>query len=117
MSSTSSALLEQAQAHFDNVENPHAVASDHIYGLWNVENTSDTDKPVSTAMQEGLDTKFNISDVYNKLTDDGSVEDLTAVPFSAAAGRALAETISGLSDIDATITNYEKRIATLEGWN
>lgn len=37
--------------------------------LWNVDNTSDADKPVSTAMQSALDQKQNIADMPTDLGD------------------------------------------------
>ena len=52
-------------AHIAEEDNPHAVTKAQI-GLGNVDNTSDTNKPVSTAMQAELDKKVNSSQV---LTD------------------------------------------------
>ena len=46
--------------HKKDVSNPHSVNKSHI-GLSNVDNTSDIDKPVSTAMQAALDNKQNIA--------------------------------------------------------
>ncbi len=43
-------------AHIRNTENPHAVTKAQI-GLGNVDNTSDADKPVSTAVQNALNGK------------------------------------------------------------
>ena len=37
--------------------NPHKVNSKQIWGLENVENTSDTAKPLTTALQKELDKK------------------------------------------------------------
>ncbi len=42
--------------------NPHSVAKSDI-GLGDVDNTSDEDKPISTAQQAGLDLKVNIADL------------------------------------------------------
>ena len=42
--------------HTNNTSNPHSVTKDQV-GLSNVDNTSDVDKPVSTATQTALDTK------------------------------------------------------------
>lgn len=55
-------LAEQLQAHLSNYNNPHQVTKAQI-GLGNVDNTSDADKPVSTATQAALDLKANISDI------------------------------------------------------
>lgn len=46
-------------AHIANTENPHEVTKAQV-GLGNVDNTSDLDKPVSTAQQEALDLKQNV---------------------------------------------------------
>jgi len=43
-------------AHTENTDNPHSVTKAQI-GLGNCDNTSDADKPVSTAAQAALDTK------------------------------------------------------------
>lgn len=44
--------------HIDNKENPHGVTAAQV-GLGNVNNTSDNDKPVSTAQQTALDAKVD----------------------------------------------------------
>lgn len=57
---TTSAL----NTHINNKNNPHAVTKDQV-GLGNVDNTSDTDKPISTAQQEAIDNtghELNIVD-------------------------------------------------------
>ncbi|WP_321367558.1 hypothetical protein [uncultured Desulfuromusa sp.] len=46
--------------HTSSTANPHSVTSAQV-GLGNVDNTSDADKPVSTAQQTALNLKFNIS--------------------------------------------------------
>lgn len=48
-------------AHTSNTENPHGVTAAQV-GLGNVDNTSDEDKPISTATQAVLDLKQNITD-------------------------------------------------------
>lgn len=45
-------------AHIDDKDNPHEVTKAQI-GLDNVDNTSDEDKPISTAQQEALDNKVD----------------------------------------------------------
>ena len=44
-------------------------------GLGNVNDTSDADKPVSTAQQQALNLKANASDVYTKSDTDGLLND------------------------------------------
>lgn len=46
-------------AHIADTENPHEVTKAQV-GLGNVDNTSDLDKPVSTAQQEALDLKQDV---------------------------------------------------------
>ena len=61
----------QLQVHLDDYTNPHQVTKSQV-GLSNVENTSDADKPVSTAQQAALDLKVD------KITGKGlSTNDLT----------------------------------------
>ena len=47
-------------SHLNNTNNPHNVTKSQL-GLNNVDNTSDADKPVSTAQQTELNKKVNIS--------------------------------------------------------
>lgn len=58
-------------AHTSRTDNPHAVTKAQV-GLGSVDNTADTDKPVSTAQQTALDAKVakaaNLSDVANPAT-------------------------------------------------
>lgn len=49
------------QGHIVRQDNPHNVTKAQV-GLGNVDNTSDVDKPVSTAMQSALDTKLGKND-------------------------------------------------------
>jgi hypothetical protein len=48
-------VLDNIALHHANVYNPHSVTQTQV-GLSNVDNTSDADKPVSTAQQAALDT-------------------------------------------------------------
>ena len=52
-------------SHTTNTENPHSVTKAQV-GLGNVDNTSDANKPISTATQAALNLKANSADVYNK---------------------------------------------------
>lgn len=58
--------------HIANTSNPHNVTATQV-GLGNVDNTSDADKPISTATQDALDLKANIADLgtaaYTDSTD------------------------------------------------
>ena len=65
-------------AHTGNTENPHNVTAAQI-GLGNVNNTSDEDKPVSTAQQTALDLKQNITDNALQTTAKTIVEAINEV--------------------------------------
>ena len=52
------------QAHIADTNNPHGVDAGDL-GLGNVDNTSDVDKPISTATQTALDGKVDDSDVID----------------------------------------------------
>jgi hypothetical protein len=54
--------------HISNVNNPHMVDKDDV-GLSNVDNTSDLDKPISTATQSALDDKADSTALDNHLID------------------------------------------------
>lgn len=53
--------LADVNSHILNTNNPHDVTKTQV-GLSNVENTSDADKPISTATQGALDTKISNSE-------------------------------------------------------
>lgn len=59
------------QNHLDDKENPHEVTVEQL-GLENVDNTSDADKPVSTAQQEALNKKINYDDIVDNCETDDS---------------------------------------------
>lgn len=61
------ASAEDLTAHINNKTNPHSVTKEQV-GLSNVDNTSDINKPISTATQNALDLKQNITDI-TLLTD------------------------------------------------
>ena len=63
-----------------------------IWGLDKVENVADANKPVSTALSEALSKKMDISDIYNSTEESQSI-DLSQVPWSAAQGYSMNNTI------------------------
>lgn len=78
-----SAEKEKYDAHVIDKNNPHEVTKEQI-GLGNVDNTSDAEKPISTATQTALDKKVDIETgkglSTNDFTDDekfklGEIED------------------------------------------
>lgn len=59
-------LLEE---HLADHDNPHQVTKAQV-GLGNCDNTSDADKPISTATQTALNAKADKSDTYTKAQTD-----------------------------------------------
>lgn len=55
------AVQTNLETHINNKSNPHEVTKDQV-GLSEVDNTSDANKPISTATQNALNSKFNVSD-------------------------------------------------------
>lgn len=75
-------IKDSISSHVNNEENPHKVTKVQV-GLGNVDNTSDINKPVSTATQNALDLKLNTSDAVTSviglkgdITQDGLSEAL-----------------------------------------
>ena len=66
------ALGTEIQNHENDKENPHEVTKDQV-GLGNVDNTSDVDKPISTATQEALDTKVDKTTTINGYDLGGNI--------------------------------------------
>lgn len=55
--------------HINNTKNPHSVTKDQV-GLGNVDNTSDANKPISTATKEALKGKVDTVDGKGLSTND-----------------------------------------------
>ena len=70
-----------AAAHATDTANPHSVTKAQV-GLANADNTSDANKPVSTAQQTALDLKANIASP----TFTGTVGGITAAMVGAPSG-------------------------------
>ena len=66
-------LKNAYNAHITGV-NPHHVSSKQIWGIYNLDNTSDVDKPLSNAFSKVLSKKMNKADVYNSVEDEDSLE-------------------------------------------
>lgn len=59
--------------HLANYNNPHRVTKEQV-GLGNVDNTSDLDKPISTATQAALDEKLDTADLPTRLPNPTRLE-------------------------------------------
>ena len=55
------AVQTNLETHINNKSNPHKVTKDQV-GLGNVDNTSDANKPISTATQNALNGKFSATE-------------------------------------------------------
>ena len=68
------AVQTNLETHINNKSNPHEVTKDQV-GLGNVDNTSDANKPISTATQNALNGKFsategnNLKQIVNNMPD------------------------------------------------
>ena len=60
------------QTHITSTTNPHATTKEQV-GLGNCNNTSDLNKPISTATQTALDLKANQSTTYSKTEVDNAI--------------------------------------------
>ena len=58
------AVQTNLETHINNKSNPHEVTKDQV-GLGNVDNTSDANKPISTATQTALNGKFSATEGNN----------------------------------------------------
>ncbi|MFR4350586.1 MAG: tail fiber domain-containing protein [Roseburia sp.] len=57
------ALAEHLTNHINNTDNPHQVTKEHV-GLGNVDNTADSEKPVSKEQQRVIDEKYKSANTY-----------------------------------------------------
>jgi len=86
-----------AEAHYANVSNPHAVTKAQV-GLSNVDNTSDTAKPVSTAQATALALKAPLASP----TFTGTVAGITAAMVGLGSVDNTADTAKPVSTAQAT---------------
>ena len=118
VSGTTSPIQEQIDAEKEKIDdhiadstNPHSVTKDQV-GLGNVDNTSDLDKPVSTAIQDALNLKYDASNPSNFVDATGAA---AAAPVQSVAGKAgdvlLDKSDVGLSNVDNT-SDLDKPIST-----
>ena len=70
---------DKVNSHISDFNNPHKVTAEQV-GLGNVDNTSDLNKPISTATQTVLNQKVDSSDLAIVATT-GSYNDLSNKPI------------------------------------
>ena len=92
----------------DTIDSGNKDAVKTALGLNNVDNTSDSGKPVSTAQQTAIDAKINTADIKDGLTHTD-----TDKPGSAKNDKDLKDLIDGKSDQISSPTNGD--VVTTDG--
>lgn len=96
-SGITSTKVGEYDSHIANKSNPHEVTKSQV-GLGNADNTSDLDKPISTATQTALDGKVPVTRKVNDkaLSADITLNatDVSALPNSTKYGASLSLTIN-----------------------
>lgn len=87
------AVQSNLETHINNKTNPHEVTKAQV-GLGNVDNTADTDKPISTATQTALDAKFSLTEGNSLKTTADSLPDRIIVYIPGSSIDATDETVS-----------------------
>lgn len=67
-------------SHTSNTSNPHSVTKAQV-GLGNVDNTSDLNKPVSTAQQTALDLKIDKSSIKTSTPETPTDNDVPSIKY------------------------------------
>jgi phage-related tail fiber protein len=118
INTTKTELQNDLTTHENNYNNPHVVTKSQV-GLGNADNTSDANKPVSTAQQTALDYKVDDTEVSttataNKLLKLDSNGKLPASITGSADGNAAtatklatAKTISASGDATSTAISFD----------
>jgi len=65
------AVQSDIDTHEARTDNPHSVTKSQV-GLWSVDNTSDSAKPISSATQAALDTKIESVVAWTNVTIDNT---------------------------------------------
>ena len=108
---TTRASVEALEAHTTNTSNPHNVTKTQI-GLGNVDNTSDLNKPISTATQSALNNKVD------KVTGKGlSTEDYTTAEKEKLAtlnNYNDTEVKADISELQSDVSTAKENISTLQ---
>lgn len=87
------AVQTNLETHINNKFNPHEVNKAQV-GLGNVDNTADTDKPISTATQTALDAKFSLTEGNSLKTTADSLPDRIIAYIPDSSIDATGETVS-----------------------
>ncbi len=101
-------LSGNLSSHVDNKENPHEVTKAQV-GLGNVDNTSDADKPVSTATQTALDEKVSKT---TKINGHALDTDITILKSDIGLGN-----VDNTSDLDKPVSTAQQEAINELGRN
>ena len=85
----------KVDTHVARIDNPHSVTKTQV-GLSNVDNTSDIDKPISTAVQTALDTKQAV------LVSGTNIKTIEGQSIVGSGNIDLSKSDVGLSNVDNT---------------
>lgn len=100
------ALSGTVTAHTSNTSNPHNVTAAQV-GLGNVDNTSDADKPVSTAQQAALDGKVD-KVAGSSLVPDTEITKLAGL-------KAQSEITSDIQAVQTNVNTLGTRVTNITG--
>ena len=103
-------ISESINSHINDFNNPHSVTKSQV-GLSEVDNTSDVNKPVSTAQQTALDLKENISALGT-----AAYADLTISSTDATANRVTKVGDFGLGSIVVACPNVDLNDVVVTGF-
>lgn len=102
LGTTITGINSELLLHIENTSNPHKVTKSQV-GLGNVNNTSDEDKPVSTAQKEYIDSKTK--EVDDKVT--GHTEN-TENPHNVTKEQIGLGNVDNTKDVDKPVSNAQK---------
>lgn len=88
-------------AHINNFDNPHKITKSQIK-LENVDNTSDVNKPVSTAQQKAIDDAYANS---NKYTDKKVADLINGAPETLDTLKEVADAIEASKTVEEALNN------------
>ena len=102
------AIILAGEAHLLDTDNPHATTADQI-GLGVVDNTSDADKPVSTAQQAALDLKSDSDHTHTGVYEpiDATILREANIGGSVQAHSAALDSVSGVNTGDQDLSGKE----------
>lgn len=103
---------DDLQAHKNNKSNPHSVTKSQV-GLGNVDNTSDINKPVSTAQQNAINSAVSNHNISSTSHDDIRVLISTLTTRLNALADSDDTTLDQLSEIVAYIKNNKSLIDSI----